>query len=676
MRPRGARARRDAEAPAPRRGREDAGAAVPTPSADGAPWAFAALVTAMCVLTGVTFVIADPDQFQHLLVGRVIWATHAVPTTQIWTWPTYGTPDLTPSWLFRALLWPVWQAGGVMGLFVWRWVTTLAAFALAWLVARRLGARGMAPLLVVALCALVYRQRAFVRPESLANLLLLLELWILESRRRGGPDRSRWLIAIAWAWANIHLSYWMGFAVLAAYALDDLRRRAAGVRALGIVALGMAAVSFLDPSGWRALWQPFEFVLWQRHEPIFASIAELRPVVWGANLTNGLPLLMLAWPLLVIRRVIARRSDLAETVLCAMFTVLALASQRLLGTWALVACPFVSAGVAEIAASWRAPAALRPAWSRALLAAALCVAISVPEWRRPGITLGFGLREARYPMGACDFVLAHGVRGPFFNNFASGGTMLWRLWPERDRLPFMDIHQSGGREIRAEYQAAVGNADGWAALEARWRFDAVLLDRAPGLLDVASLDPTFATVFMDDAGALLLRRGGPQQALIDSFEYRLLPPGEQARLQMRAIAARDPDLRPRLVAELERARAGSPLNAIACGDLGFLRAVDGRFAEARALLRHSLAVEPNQVGAHETLGMIDLTTGAPREALREFEAERAMRAAPAGIDLRIGQAAQRAGDVARARAAYRREIARGPYAAEAADSLRAMGLAP
>ena len=46
--------------------------------------------TAACVLVSVTFVIADPDQFQHLLVGKAIWSLHRVPTTQIWTWPTDG----------------------------------------------------------------------------------------------------------------------------------------------------------------------------------------------------------------------------------------------------------------------------------------------------------------------------------------------------------------------------------------------------------------------------------------------------------------------------------------------------------------------------------------------------------------------------------------------------------
>src|SRR6185369_17113232 len=147
----------------------------------------AALAAAASIVISASFALFDPDLFQHLLVGKVIWQTHAVPTHHLWTWPSYGQPEVLPSWLFRALVWPFWSVGGVVGLFVWRWLTALAAFGLVWLVARRLGARGLTPLVVIAVCALVYRQRSMVRPETLVAVLLALELWILETRRQGGP---------------------------------------------------------------------------------------------------------------------------------------------------------------------------------------------------------------------------------------------------------------------------------------------------------------------------------------------------------------------------------------------------------------------------------------------------------------------------------------------------------
>lgn len=84
----------------------------------------AALVTAAALVVTVSFWIYDFDLWDHLVVGKSIWS-HGIPTTQQWTWPLLGQPVLVPSWLFRALLWPFWEHGGVEGLFLWRWITVL-----------------------------------------------------------------------------------------------------------------------------------------------------------------------------------------------------------------------------------------------------------------------------------------------------------------------------------------------------------------------------------------------------------------------------------------------------------------------------------------------------------------------------------------------------------------------
>src|SRR6266487_5894910 len=179
-----------------------------------------AAVAALGLICSASFRIIDGDFWQHLTVGKAIWQLHAVPRTHLWTWPAYGAPEVLPSWGFAALLWPFWNAGGAVGLFVWRWWTTLAVFGLAWAAARRMGARGLTPLVWIVICSLVYRQRSLVRPETLAAVLLALEIWILEVRRAraalasgqaagGGGDPAPWLILVAWIWANSHSSYFL-----------------------------------------------------------------------------------------------------------------------------------------------------------------------------------------------------------------------------------------------------------------------------------------------------------------------------------------------------------------------------------------------------------------------------------------------------------------------------------
>src|SRR5262245_16035437 len=208
----------------------------------------------------------------------------------MWTWPDLGTPHVNPSWGFSALVWPFWAVGGDLGLAVWRWVTTLAAFALLWATARAMGVRAPPALLVFVLCALVYRQRSQVRPETLASVLLALELWLLATRR-GPGRRDAALVLVIWAWANTHISWPLGVVVLLLHALAArVPPERHELRGLLPVAAICVAAAFANPFGWRAVWRPFEYVIVWRHDPLLSGISELQPLDWSLNVWNGLPL--------------------------------------------------------------------------------------------------------------------------------------------------------------------------------------------------------------------------------------------------------------------------------------------------------------------------------------------------------------------------------------------------
>src|SRR4029077_10514265 len=98
----------------------------------------------------------------------------------------------------------------------------------------------------------------------------------------------------------------------------------------------------------------------------------------------------------------------------------------------------------------------------------------------------------------------------------SGGYLLWRFWPDRSRLPFMDIHQGVSADDRDLYAAVFTDATRWDEIDARHHFDIVLLDRvqygSDRLYDHLDRDSTWVLVFADDAAVLYLRRNGPMAA--------------------------------------------------------------------------------------------------------------------------------------------------------------------
>lgn len=673
----------------PRRGTA-AARAEPRPDPTEPAMRAATLVALAAVLASVTFRLFETDVWQHLLVGKAIWQLGRVPTTQLWSWPSYGDPEVNSAWLFRALVWKFWSLGGITGLFAWRWITTLLAFGALWMAARAMGARGFAALVAPVACALVYRTRSQIRPETLVAVYLALEVWILETRRHGGPDRTAWLPAIALAWANTHLSWFLGPVLigihLVAAAVAAWRRDAAPGAApkpmrLLLVLLASLALSFANPFGWRALWQPFDFALHWRGEPMFRAIGELQRLPLAALQWSGVAVVMVLWPLLLLWRGFRRRWDLVELMVALAFVPLAWSSVRFLGYLSLVALPYLARDLDAWVAARRWPAWTAPPWRRAAFVSAAIVALALPPLAARATGFGIGLDTRFVPERACDFIAAHGIRGRGFNHFHVGGYMLFRFWPERGRLPFATIHPEAlRREDRLAYEAARTSVAGWRALDRRYRFDYALLYRrqlgGDVLLEALDGDPAWALVFLDDVGAVYVRRDGPSASVADSFVFRAAPAGRAGIGALGRACERDTALRARAIAELARQAQGSPRNAMANSVLATLLMMSDRMTDAERALRDAMAADPDLPRAHERLGVIALATDRPREAVAEFERALAERPLVPGLHYRLGTAWERLGETAKARDQYRAELARDPGDALALEALRALDQAP
>jgi len=662
-------------------------ASVPLPSLPlmtRGPLALAGLVATLCVLAACTSAVYDTDLWQHLLVGKVIWQTHAIPHTQLWSWPTHGAPDELPSWLFRVLLWPFWAQGGIWGLFVWRWLTTLVAFTLAYFCTRRMGATGVAPLLMLVWAALFWRQRAQMRPETFAGVLLMAQVLLLETRRaRAGTPPARdlaWgVVPIALVWANAHISWYLGFVVSGAYFLDDLLHRSAGRRPLTLLAAMAAALlaSLVNPFGWETLVQPLQYFTVWRHEPVYQSIGELSPIFWDVHVRDALPLWLALVVVAALVRWRTRGFDAAQAVLMAVCLTQALTTQRFLGYAALTLAAFSARDVADWLGRRRWPDALHAPAARAMLAATACVALVVPSLADPQVGFGFGFAHRMTPERACDWIEQHGVRGRAFNTFAEGGYLLYRFYPDPGRLPFMDIHQAGTKEIRYLYAWSLQDTSAWRILDQRYRFDWVLLPGntpgSPRLSNVLDTDSTWALVFVDDEAALWLRRDGACAALAREQAYRWVPGGPAGIGPLGERAARDSTTRGAISAELDRAIASSPYNGRAHALAGNLALLEGRWSDARAHFDAAVRLQPQDLALRERQGLARLYGGDPRGAEAAFREARGLPGNWSEADLREGQALAALGRREDARRAYERSLARHPELTEARDSLASLG---
>lgn len=538
-----------------------------------------ALAAGAAIALAVSFRFFDYDLWEHLVAGKYLWTAHRIPTTQLWTWPTWGQPALVPSWAFRFLLWPFWHLGGETGLWVWRLLLALAASALAFVAARRRGADPWLTLVLLVAAAIAWRGRTRVRPEALAFVLFAAQLALLAPSRGREKWRDAGLVAIALAWINVHLSFYLGFANLLFHAAGE-GSRASRVRLLGVTAVALA-VSFLNPYGWRGVVQPLDLLLHHGSEAIYGSIAELGGIDPRVDLRNGLLLLLVAWPVLLVLRWRRRGFDLTETLTCVLLAAQTQAAQRFRGFFAIAAAVWIARDATDLLVAGRA--ARTAGVARAPLAALGAIALLTAwiTWGQPEFPIGTGLDWSAFPVRACDFVETRGVRGRAFNSFWYGGYMEARFWPERSRLPFMDGHlESGSPRDRDLYARSGTDRSAWAALDREHRFDFALLDvRTPAsatLLESIESDSTWALAFVDDAAAVFVRRTDPAAG----GAYRRLRVAPASLESLMNACAADSALRREVRLELERQVAGSPWSSVAHELVASLDDLEGRGSDA------------------------------------------------------------------------------------------------
>lgn len=637
------------------------------------------LIATVIILASVTFDAQDPDLWHHLAVGRHIWQKHVIPSTQIWTWPSYGEPDLNYAWLFEAAVWKLWDTWSVSGLFVWRWSVTLATFGFAYAAARFLGAKNFVPFVVAALCAMSYRSRTLVRPEGVAALLLSAELAWLAARRHGRRPSLVWIGLIAVFWANTHVTYYAFFLAFGAHLLGRLlpgpSQDIAEARSLVLIGLGCSLLMLLNPYGWRFFWEPISIWSRFRGDPITQNLGELLPVQWNQDWENGLVLIVVSWALLSIWRAVRQGPDWTEWVLLTTFLGQLSLGQRFVGVLAIVALPYLSRDLSEWLSSprWTSRSFSPP--YRALSATMCCVLLTMPELRR--LPLGASLGMTTFsPVGACDFIERNHLRGRFYNPYGLGGYLAYRFAGRREQLPFMSIHLEGGRELRTLYMRALTGQAGWQALDQRYKFDVLLLwqnrtvtDQLPMVLD---RDTVWARVFSDDVACVYVRRDGPYAALARDSAYLALPADPR---NLEAIGPRvesDSLFRRQLKAELERIVLSSPEHTRALWFLATIADIEGHPEEAKRRLRQALELRGSLPRVRDALGLISLQQNQPDSALLWFEAERRLSGSRYAIELRRGQVAAAKGDRIGARQHYERELKRDPSSSEARERLDAL----
>ncbi|MHC5057880.1 MAG: tetratricopeptide repeat protein [Planctomycetota bacterium] len=659
------------------------------------------------------FPLQSYDTWWHLANGREVMQGRGIPRTNLYSFtePDY---EVTPThWLFGLGAYCLHAVAGVNGLVVAKALVVAAAFTLAFGLARRRGAGGLAAAAVVALGVLaVSPEDAIAQGGRAARVLRVV------FTKRNRPVLA--LAPLAALWANLHAGCLFGVGLVGIAAAGELvtwlvRRAKLGADApdedaarahaafrrgviLGIAALACAIFVMATPAGWGV----YAYNLWH------VGLAEVVPL---KEFRAATPFDQPVFYLLVIAGagalVIDRRHTRAgDAMAFVVFALLGIYAVRGIPNFVLVATPVVAPALTRtwktlrtsprlgvrVGAYVRRAALLLDRLPPTAVSLSIIVFPFLATFASGKYRIALGVERGLVPEGAAEFVereVAH--ERAVFNDLAAGGYLAWRWYPKR-RI-FIDGRTNAypPELFRALYTGA----------PTRRRMERVFLERDVHIALVFHygggnpLWPVFdleewAVVHADETALVLARRIPLNLALIRKHEPNLGAEGEAvlskrlaergrgdaaraARAAVRgddasakafAARGRKADLAAAGAAEralkAEAASGGRVFSERRRAALHFRMGVGavyiGEPEAAAGMYEKALELRPDFTEARLNLGHVRLKLGKADLARREFE--RALELAPGRSEALYGLARslEDLGLRDEARAAYRRFI--------------------
>ncbi len=388
--------------------------------------------------------IGTGDLGRHLQNGKVViesWpdlnSIKPLLNSNFYANTFHDFPFVNHHWASGVIFYLIWLAADFLGLQIFFILISFATFLLFFDAARRQSHLWIATPIALFLLNIVAERRE-VRPEIFSYLFLGINFFILQKYKQEEIN-YKWLLilpALALFWVNLHVYFIFGIFVLGIFWLDSVyKKNIKNIKILGAMLLLCVLLSCLNPHGFKALLYPFQItndfgMVIQEMLPV--SLASPRDFSPAKAFTFKFSfLLFIILSAMVIWKE-KKDAPLMEIILGAVFGILAWKMLKNMSMYGFFMVPILSLLIYKTTKQIKDKTNFYLIMGIALLFFTLIINRKLlPEARG---NVGFGLLpgadEAAY------FIKNNHLSGPIFNDFNSGGYVIFYLFP--DIKPFID----------------------------------------------------------------------------------------------------------------------------------------------------------------------------------------------------------------------------------------------
>jgi hypothetical protein len=453
----------------------------------------------------------DEDLWSHIATGNWILAHRAVPTQDVFGAYTTGKPWLAYTWLFDVFMAKIYSAAGLHGIATLATLLTLGFVAALVVLFSRCGRM----LRAIALAALVFSASAVVvapRPWLFTCLFFVVELYLLsQARDRGQPA---WLIPVVpllALWANVHIQFVYGLAVIGLFAMEyplaavlkwdptPAKRLTWWFWATLVVS---TVATLANPYGWRLYTVVAEYAT---QKAALQVIQEMQPLQFRTA-SDWAALFLVCSAIFAI----AGRQRRSALMISLLIVSMWFGFRTGRDVWFMAV---ISAWVVANYSGQADKALTKVRTVQWAIAVPVTAALAFAVLQSKGLSAK-ALQDAasqRFPVQASAYIENHGMKNPLYNPYGWGGYLIWRL-------PGMPVSIDGRANLYGDgglvrfIETWTGQRN-WAEDPALTKANTIILERNSALASILRSDARFRMVYDDEVASVFepIRTGWAKQ---------------------------------------------------------------------------------------------------------------------------------------------------------------------
>lgn len=374
----------------------------------------------------------DQDLGRHIKIGEIIWQTHSVPLTNLFSYTYPNFPFINSHWLFELFLYLGQLTIGLQAVLILKVLIILLAV---WLILKAIPKNQYLLLPVGFIFLHTLRERPDLRPEIFSFLFTTLAIYILEKFDKAKTKLIYLLPIIQLVWVNTHIYFIVGIILQGilfihiGYQYLCSHIRCGKLKLLGIIFLLSVIASLINPSGIKGFLNPLLYgnnygytIAENQNMFLLESINFKDPNFLFVKIASVIILFS------IVIALIKKRFSIKAFGLAGLGLALALMNIRSIPYLAFISLPAVLENFGTGKPNL---------WHK------LLIWITVPlifyesfyylngdYYKYNNIDASPKLELKENGRQALDFVLKNDLPQPVFNNFDIGSYITYRGWPE------------------------------------------------------------------------------------------------------------------------------------------------------------------------------------------------------------------------------------------------------